>query len=124
MAAENGKKRILCVEDHQDTCEMIAYLLRDYTVVGAYSLAEGLRRTTSESFDLYLLDYNLPDGTGLELCLIIRGFDQATPIVLCTASSSITERQVITTGAQGFVKKGCGFVESLEETVSQLLAAA
>lgn len=124
MDAENRKKRILCVEDHQDTCEMIALLLKDYEVVGAYSLAEGLRRATSESFDLYLLDYNLPDGTGLELCLFIRGFDRETPIVLCTAGCSITERQVLTTGAQGFIKKGVGFVDHLMEAASRLLAAA
>lgn len=124
MAAENRKKRILCVEDHQDTCEMITLLLREYEVVGADSLAEGLRQATSERFDLYLLDYNLPDGTGLELCLLIRGFDQETPVILCTGTFSITERQALTTGAQGFINKGVNFLDHLEEAVPRLLAAA
>jgi len=50
-------------------------ILEDYEVVSAHSKTEGLRKVQSGLFDLYLLDYSLPDGTGLELATLIRQFD-------------------------------------------------
>lgn len=117
------KKRILCVDDHSDTCELISIILKDYDVTSAYSMADAINRATAERFDLYLLDYHLPDGTGLELCLLIRGFDRDTPILFATASSSLNESQVITVGAQGLVKTGIGLADDLTARVSRLLNA-
>ncbi len=37
--------------------------------------------TRDNNFDLILLDIDLPDKDGLELCREIRGFDQRTPIL-------------------------------------------
>ncbi len=101
-----SKKRILCVDDSTDTCELVLSILKEeYEVTSGYSKADALKRATAERFDLYILDYHLPDGTGLELCLMLRGFDRNTPILFATASSSITEAQVITAGAQGLIQK-------------------
>lgn len=110
------KKHILCVDDNSDTCELVSALLKDYEVTSAYSMADAVKRATAEPFDLYMLDYHLPDGTGLELCLMLRAFDRDT--------SSITEGQVITAGAQGLVRKGApSYVENLLANVSRLLKA-
>lgn len=98
-------KKILCVDDHSDTCELITTILTAHEVTSAYSMADAVKQATAEAFDLYILDYHLPDGTGLELCLMLRAFDQATPMLFATGSSSITEAQVITAGAQGLVRK-------------------
>jgi CheY-like chemotaxis protein len=109
------KKQILCVDDSTDTCELVSYILRDYDVTHAHSMADAIKRATAERHDLYILDYHLPDGTGLELCLMLRGFDRDTPMLFATGSSSITEAQVITAGAQGLVRKtGNSFPEELE----------
>jgi DNA-binding response OmpR family regulator len=59
---------------------LISQVLKDYEVTGAHSMDDALKKVTDERFDLYLLDYHLPDGTGLELCLRIRSFDKVTPI--------------------------------------------
>jgi CheY-like chemotaxis protein len=59
-------------------CSLIATILSDHEVVSAHSKAEALRKATGGLFDLYLLDYYLPDGTGLEVCLLIRDFDDST----------------------------------------------
>jgi CheY-like chemotaxis protein len=114
------KRRILCVDDHDDTCGLIATILRDHEIVSAHSKSEGLRRATSEQFDLYLLDYHLPDGTGLELCLLIRNFDSATPILFVTGTFGLTNRQVTAAGAQGLVNK-CDLTSSLISAISKLL---
>jgi len=119
-----AKKRILCINSYPDTCKMIAYVLSDYEVAAAHSLGDGLRRAAGERFDLYLLDYNLPDGTGLELCLLIRAFDKETPILLCSAINSVTEQHAITAGAQGCLRIATGFVDDLERSVSQLVGTS
>jgi len=59
----------------------------------------------SNSFDLYLLDNSLPDGTGLELAALIRQFDQSTPILIITTPHTLTNRQVSEVGVQGLVSK-------------------
>jgi CheY-like chemotaxis protein len=116
------KKLILCVEDHPETCPLVAAALPDYEVVSAHSMEAGLRQATGEHFDLHLFDYHLPDGTGLQLCLFIRTFDKNTPILLWSGVSSITEQHVTTAGAQGLINKGPDFIDKLEEAIQQLLA--
>ena len=112
----------MCVEDHQDTCDLISTILKNYKVVNAYSMAAGLRLAMLEKFNLYLLDYHLPDGTGLELALLIKNFDTKTPILFVTGSISMTDQQAIKIGAKGIVKKGTStFVEDLEKRVTHLL---
>lgn len=116
------KKRILCVDNNSDICEIVSLALRSYEVTPAYSMADAIRKATAEKFDLYILDYHLPDGTGLELCLMLRAFDRDTPLLFVTATSRITEAQVITAGAQGLVRKVApSFVGALQAKASQLL---
>lgn len=78
------KRRILSVDDHVDTCDLITRILE---------------------FDLFLLDYYMPDGTGLELSLLIRDFDSVTPILFVTSLSPITSEQLAKVKAQGVVSK-------------------
>ena len=117
------KKRILCVEDHQDMCELVGTILTNYEVVNAFSMEDALRQATLEKFDLFLLDYHLPDGTGIELCLLIKNFDTETPIIFVTGTSSMTKAQALTIGAQGLIQKGSSkFVQELESKVDELLS--
>lgn len=116
------KKRILYVEDHPDTRELIETILKEYECTSAYSKADALSLATKEKFDLYLLDYHLPGGNGIELCLLIKNFDTKTPILFLTGTSSMTERQALKIGSQGLIKNtGDNFVEKLEKKVSELL---
>ena len=97
---------------------MIANLLGDYEVIAAYSKADALIKALGEPIDLYLIDYHLPDGTGVELCLLIRTIDQNTPIFFCTGNSSLTEAQILKAGAQRLIRKGPDFTEDLNQAVS------
>ena len=119
----NHKQRILCVEDHQGTSELITELLEAYAVTAARDLSDGMRLAQSERFDLYLCDYHLPEGTGLELCELIRTFDEETPVLLCSVLDSVTEQAVLAAGGQGFLKKGLGFSGKLEGALRRLLPA-
>ena len=115
------RKRILCVEDQTDTCDLIAYLLADWEVICAQSQAEALQRVVRENFDLILLDYHLPDGTGAEICRVIRAFDQKTPVLFVTAFDGISSTELAEVGAQGLIKKGPYFTEMLVALTAQHL---
>jgi CheY-like chemotaxis protein len=61
--------RVLLVEDHQDTCRMMARLLRGsgYHVATADSVSTALQTADSDHFDVMVSDIGLPDGSGFEL---------------------------------------------------------
>jgi DNA-binding response OmpR family regulator len=101
----SGRKRVLCVDDNADTCELVAETLKGWKVAAEYCSREGLRRAASEKFDLILLDYHLPDGTGLDLCQKIRSFDVSTPILMFTVTHSIQHDTVLAAGGQGIIRK-------------------
>jgi CheY-like chemotaxis protein len=115
--------RILCVEDNQDISGYICEMLKiaGYQTTIAQNLIEALRLARSEHFDLILLDYNLPDGTGLELCKMIRASDGRTPLLFY---SNITEPEVrraaLEAGAQGYIGKMEAF-DLLEQTITNLI---
>jgi CheY-like chemotaxis protein len=122
MVVPPPRKRILCVQDQADICKLFTVILEDYEVVSASGVSQAVSRARAEKFDLYLLDYHLPDGTGLDLCVLLRQFDQETPIVFATATSLITEAEVIAAGAQGLIRGGPSMPEDLPAKVSQLLS--
>ena len=100
-----AKKRLLCVDDHEDTCVLVSSILSDFEVVSEHTKAGALERAMREGYDVILADYYLPDGTGLELCALVRTFDPDTPILLVTATHSVEHEQVIAEGGQGVLRK-------------------
>src|ERR1051326_706641 len=95
-----SNKRVLCVDDNTDTCALVKETMKGWDVAAEHSSTEGLGRAAAEAFDLILLDYHLPDGTGLDLCRQIRLFDVSTPILLVTVTHSIEHDEVLVAGAQ------------------------
>ena len=63
-------RRILYIEDHDDTRELVTLLLaqKSYEVITGTTIKSGVELAGTEKFDLYLLDSWLPDGSGLDLC--------------------------------------------------------
>ncbi len=80
-------KRILCVDDNEDTCSMLCGLLGliGCEAATAATAAEALELIASGRFDLYLLDNWLPGGSGVEFCQKIRESDS-------TGQTSVTSR--------------------------------
>lgn len=120
MANINGNQRILYVEDQVDMCELVGVFLAPAVVRPAHTVADGLYLARREPFDLHLLDHYLPDGTGLDLCEMIRLFDTQTSILFYSDTGLLTQQQVLAVGAQGLVKKQES-LEVLKQTISQLL---
>lgn len=78
---------ILVVEDDRSLNKGIALTLANegVTLLQAYDVAEAERMLAAEKLDLVLLDINLPDGSGLDLCERIRQ-ESRVPIIFLTAN--------------------------------------
>ena len=76
MTDETRGLRLLIVEDHRDTAELLSGLLelRGHQVQIAGNVEDALRLTADGQFDLVVSDVGLPDATGYELMreLLIR----------------------------------------------------
>lgn len=66
--------RLLLVEDHPDSAELLAELLesKGHTVRIAATATDALARAAEEPFDLVVSDVGLPDGSGYELMQKLR----------------------------------------------------
>src|SRR5262245_2274399 len=99
-------KRILFVEDDQESVELVSHQLTEYKLSIARNFADGLRQAQKRYFDLYLLNSLLPDGTGIELCHRIRAFDPFTPVIFYSGlTRSCHVRKAMDAGAQKYLTK-------------------
>jgi CheY-like chemotaxis protein len=99
---------ILFADDNSDIRELVQLQLdaAGFRVSTADNAAHVLRLVTTERFDVLVLDYWMPDVTGLELCRRIRTFDQSTPILICSGAVNEADKEAATlAGAQGYVAK-------------------
>ena len=104
----NDTPRVLYIEDHEDTRELVTLVLeqRGYEVVTGTTIESGIALAFSQPFDLYLLDSWLPDGSGLDLCRRIREFDKVTPVLFYSAAAYEMDRaDAINSGAQAYLVK-------------------
>ena len=119
-----AKCRVLCIDDHEDTSEMLKLLLshEDYEVVTAFTCEEALQLATGQKFDLYVMDRRLPDGSGLQLC---QDLSKATPGVPCIFYSGdaydIHRSEALAAGADDYVTKPDidGLIESVRVLLSE-----
>lgn len=90
-----GTKRLLIVEDDEALSRGIALALQNAQTgfVQARTLAEARGALAGGTFDLLLLDLNLPDGNGLDLLKSLRAQPRyaALPILLLTANDMETD---------------------------------
>ena len=105
---EKAKGRILCVDDHKDTCDMLTALLglEGYEVIQANNVTDGLCEALSGDFDLILLDWVFKDGSGIDLCKALATAHSNTPILFYSGIAEKSEMEAaMQAGAQGFLVK-------------------
>ncbi|MBA2620639.1 MAG: response regulator [Acidobacteria bacterium] len=118
--------RILYVEDNSESCELLGTMLPLYSdwkfsVTAAESADAAISLMKKQAFDFYILDYVLPDISGVELCERIRRTDSRTPIVFYTGMSRETDRQkALAAGATEYLVKPNDLIK-LTEAVKNLL---
>lgn len=66
--------RLLLVEDHVDSAELLAELLQSHghSVKIAMSASDALALASQQEFDVMVSDVGLPDATGYELMAMLR----------------------------------------------------
>lgn len=117
------KRRILCVDDDPDICEMLAYLLNheNYEAVTRGGVQQALELARRESFNLYILDEWFKRSSGTSLCHQLREFDPHTPIIIYSGAALEADRQeALQAGANAFVAKPD--IEALLENIRRLSA--
>jgi DNA-binding response OmpR family regulator len=121
--------RLLVVEDETDLADAVARGLRrrGHAVDVASTVYEAEMRLGSGGYDLAVLDWNLPDGTGLDVCRrLVTGelasFEGKRPrILMLTARDDIEDRVTgLDAGADDYLVKPFAFSE-LEARVRALL---
>ena len=118
-------KRVLCVEDDEDTREMLKFklCLSDFDAVVAPDMDAALRLMERERFSLYVLDGGLRGVKGLSLCERIRAADARTPIVIFSGHASAPDIEAgLLAGANVYLVKPDS--SELVPTIRRLLAAA
>lgn len=122
---EEVRGRILCVDDHKDTCDMLVALLglEGYQVIQANNVSDGLSAAMSENFDLILLDWVLKDGSGIELCKALISYGSSAPILFYSGVAERSEMHAaMEAGAQGFLVKPVD-VNDLLNSVSRFVGS-
>lgn len=118
-------RRILCVDDDSDSCEIISLMLHsadeNYRVTTTSGGNAALNMIADEPFDLYILDYRLPEMSGIDLCRLIRQSDAQTPIMFFTGMArEVDGKNALEAGATKFLVKPTD-LDILTETVGELL---
>jgi two-component system alkaline phosphatase synthesis response regulator PhoP len=99
--------KILLVDDEPKVCDLIkAYLVKDgYDVIIAADGKTAIEQAQRHKPDLILLDLNLPELDGLEVCRTIRK-QSNVPIIMLTARDEETDKIVgLELGADDYVTK-------------------
>jgi Response regulators consisting of a CheY-like receiver domain and a winged-helix DNA-binding domain len=107
MPGSQGARRILFVEDEAAIYEPFSKALRrnGFEPVVARTAAEALKSAGQVDPALVLLDLNLPDGDGSDVCRSLRK-DSDVPIVMLTARGTEMDRVLgLELGADDYVVK-------------------
>lgn len=120
--ASPPKTRILLVDDEPRLTELLRLELdvEGYEVSVAENGASGLIKARSEPPpNLIILDWNLPDFTGVDVCQRIRSSGIKTPILMLTGNDDVTDRvKALDAGVDDYLTKPF----SIEELMARLRA--
>jgi PAS domain S-box-containing protein len=122
--ARDARLAILLVEDHVDTAEVMAQLMRSlgHEVTVASSVADALAATQAAgSFDLIVSDIGLPDGTGIDFIGAFRQRSQAPAVALTGFGTDEDVRRCLAAGFTSHLTKPVNFGQL--EALIQLAAA-
>lgn len=108
--------KLLLVEDEKKIADSLKQGLSEhnYHVQLAYDGLTGKQYFETGSYDLVILDINLPGMNGYELCKFIRSKNDQVPVVMLTALNSIDDKiEGFDAGADDYIVKPFDFKELL-----------
>jgi len=108
--------KILVIEDEQKIADSIkkGLEIKSHVVDVSYDGLDGLDMASSEDYEVIILDRMLPGLDGVQICQKLRADKIATPILMLTAKTEITDRvDGLDAGADDYLGKPFAFVELL-----------
>ena len=105
------RRQILIVEDSPTMRQLLVFALRrlkNVEIVEAQDGMDGLRKVSSDHFDLALIDINMPVMDGLKLISLIRGDDDLKDIPICvitTEGAKEDRARALSLGANEYLTK-------------------
>lgn len=106
-----GQQRILIVEDSPTMRQLLVFALRrlkNVEIVEAQDGMDGLRKVSSDHFDIALIDINMPVMDGLKLIRLMRSEEtlKDIPIVVITTEGASEDRErALGLGANEYLTK-------------------
>jgi len=114
---DNSIPRVLVVEDETKTRASLAegLQLEHWSVATAASARDAQKIIEKEAaFDLFILDWMLPDRDGLSLLQDLRSRGLHVPVLMLTARSTLDDRVAgLESGADDYLPKPFAFAELL-----------
>jgi DNA-binding response OmpR family regulator len=108
--------RVLIVEDEAKLARLIVRVLREegYAAEAVHDGRSGFARASAETFDLVILDWMLPDRSGIQIVRGLRAADIGVPVLMLTARGQVEDRVVgLDAGADDYLPKPFAFAELL-----------
>jgi OmpR-family two-component system manganese-sensing response regulator len=115
--------RILLVDDEVELTDPLSRVLsrEGYSVDIAYDGATGNQMAMQGDYDLLILDWMLPQTSGLEICQQLRRRGNMTPVLFLTAKDTLDDRvQGLDAGADDYLIKPFELRELLARVRAQL----
>jgi DNA-binding response OmpR family regulator len=100
--------KILIIEDDLDmSFSMEAFLkMEKYSVESVVTGREGLERLKFYQYDVVILDWGLPDTTGIDVLKEYRGRGGKAPVLMLTGKSAVSEKETgLDSGADDYLTK-------------------
>ena len=117
-------RRILIVEDDNLLNKTLAYNLTSdgYEVTGVLNARTAAAKLAASEYDLVLLDINLPDGNGYELCRLIKPDHPDTMVIFLTANDQESDQiRGYEVGAVDYITKPFS-IGALQRKISAMFA--
>ena len=118
-----SKSRLLIVDDDPELRGFLATELgvEGYDCEQAGTAQEALGLIRGQSWDLVLLDWGLPDFSGVEVCRRMRSGGIATPVLMLTGHDEVRERvEALDSGADDYLTKPFSIEELLARVRARL----
>jgi DNA-binding response OmpR family regulator len=108
--------RVLIIEDEEKMARMLARVLRGegHVAETAGDGRTGLRRALDDTFDLLIVDWMLPERSGVQVVRGLRAADVHTPVLMLTARGQVEDRvEGLDAGADDYLPKPFALPELL-----------
>ncbi|ALC16693.1 chemotaxis protein CheY [Desulfuromonas soudanensis] len=103
--------KVLVVEDSPTMRQLIVFALkriRGFTIIEANDGVDGLKKLSSDKFDLIFTDINMPIMDGLKLVSLVRndpGYKNVPIVIITTEGASEDRERALALGANDYITK-------------------